>query len=121
MNTVRVVLEVTLASGGRRGWWKRVTGVDRTKKHGYSLQGEFLREGEHDLPLGSIVVEQYPTGTLNRALTRGTLYRVEAGGLVELASCTDWFRAFLSFQDAIIASLQPASDNGQAPLTTKED
>lgn len=108
MADIRITIEASTASGHRKGWWKRITSVDPTKKGGYSLNGEFLRAGENDLPLGAIVVEQYPTGSVKNGTNKGVAYRVEATGLVQFATCDDWYRQFLSFRDAIMAALPSA-------------
>jgi hypothetical protein len=102
----RIKLAYPTGSGNRRGWWKHVTSVDLTKKDGYSLIGPFLKEGENDLPLGAILICQYPTGSANRGWPKANAYRVTEGEDVCFAKCEHWFKEFLSFRDAIAAELE---------------
>ena len=107
MSTVRIAVKKSTASGHRAGWWKQITGIDATKTNGYALQGEFLRDGEHDLPLGALVVENWPTGSARSGGESAELFRVGPEGLSSIAQCKNWRQEFLSFRDAISAALQP--------------
>jgi len=60
---VRITITKPTGSGRRVGWVKLVTGIDRTQKGGFALQGEFLNEGEQDLPAGAVQVRCSPNGS----------------------------------------------------------
>lgn len=81
----RVEISAPTASAKRRGWWKWVTGVDRSKKFGWCLEGEFLRDGEHDLPIGTVLVRSTPIGSAKYSKNSHTIWIVAAdGGLTAL-------------------------------------
>lgn len=53
------------ANYGRGGEWaKRVTGVDRSKRSGYALCGDFLPTGESEVAVGSVIAVLRREGTL---------------------------------------------------------
>jgi hypothetical protein len=106
---IRIRISASTNSGHRRGWFKHVTSVDTTKKNGYAFNGSFLRDGENDLPIGSIIVEQYPTGSVKNGVNKGIAYTVQESGLVQFASCENFHRNFLSFRDTIADSLVPVT------------
>jgi hypothetical protein len=103
---VRLKITDSTASGHRKGWLKQVTSVDKTKVNGDAFAGDFLREGVCALPLGAIVVEQFPTGSVKNGVDKGEAYRVETSGLVSFATADDWRRNFLDFRDAVAAALE---------------
>lgn len=103
----RLNIQIAKGSGHRRGWMKWVTGVDQSKSNGFAFSGEFLREGEQDLPVGAVVVEQYPTGSVKHGINKGEAFMVSPeGDLVSFVTCANWRTEFLSFRDAIAAKLQ---------------
>src|SRR5713101_5747627 len=93
---VRIHLTASTASGHRRGWYKLVTAVDGTQRNAYAFRGLFLCDGTHDVPVGSIIVEQYPSGTVRNGVDKGEAFRVQTdGALMSLAKTPDWRRDFL--------------------------
>lgn len=103
---VRIKLEASTGSGRRRGWLKLVTAVDTSKKDGYAFAGEFLRDGTQDIPVGSIIVEQYPSGSVRNGTDKGDAMRVQADGtLLSFAKTENWRKDFLDFRDAVGAAL----------------
>jgi len=103
---LRLAVEAEEASGHRRGWWKRVTRVDSTKKNGFAFEGEFLSSGvQEDLPVGAILVENRPRGFVKGGWEEGVAFRVTEQGLVEVARCNHWRKEFLNFRDTIAALL----------------
>ena len=115
---IRIHITHSRASGKRRGWHKHVTGVDTTKRNGYAFDGQFLASGEQDLPLGAIVIEQEPTGSVKNWGKRGIAYEVTPDGLEEFARCDDWTREFLTFRDAVAEALQDTVDPREQALQT---
>jgi len=61
--TLRTTIEKPTGSGRREGWWKRVTGIDRDKSGGWAILGNFLNDGEQDLPVGAVLVCCDPRGS----------------------------------------------------------
>ena len=52
------------SSGGRIGFYKHVTSVDRTKKTAWAFRGTFLQgEIEEDFPVGDVLVRKTPGGS----------------------------------------------------------
>lgn len=99
--TVRMTLPSITASGGRRGWFKLVTSVDKSKTNRYAFEGEFLKsEVEIDLPIGAVLISKDPTGTLKNGGFDGYIYVVEASELC-YDEKMDWGRNFLSFRDKV--------------------
>jgi len=107
---IRTNLRMATASGHRRGWMKIVKSVDTSKANGYAFEGDFLKSGEADLPIGAIIVEQKPEGSVKRGYNSGAAYRVvddPENPLEKIAETDDWRRKFLSFRDAIADALKP--------------
>lgn len=100
----RISIENPVGSGRRQGWWKRVINVDTSKSNGYAFDGNFLGEGEHDLPVGSILINKSPTGSVKRGSNEGNCYRVGETDL-EFIGSFDWHDHFLSFRDLVSDAL----------------
>ena len=64
MSKVIVNINIDTASGNRRGWAKALNRVDPDQKGGYALIGEFLKDGEALLEVGSIIADCRPTGSV---------------------------------------------------------
>ena len=108
MEKVRVKIQNETASGRREGWTKLVTGVDTTITNGYAFAGDFLRDGaEHDLPVGAILVQCNPQGSVKNGWKSGVCLRVQAdGSLLRLHNKDyDWRDDFLSFRDLVADEL----------------
>lgn len=61
--TIRVTIEKPTGSGHREGWWKQVSGIDRSKNGGWAITGDFLDGGEQDIPVGAVLVCCDPRGS----------------------------------------------------------
>lgn len=47
-------------AGGKRGWWRQVSHIDRAQRGAYAIvptADPFLRDGEHDIEVGAVLVE----------------------------------------------------------------
>lgn len=120
-NTLRVFIENAEASGRRRGWTKLVTAVDTSKTNGYAFAGKFLNDGEHDLAIGSIVIECVPSGSARHGRKIGYAYRVSADGLVDRTRGHEWSTEFLSFRDEVAAMLGAAEEVNELEQFTTEE
>jgi len=74
--TVRIMVNNEVTSGRRKGWHKHVAAIDKTKRNGFAFQGEFLDDGLHDLPAGSLVLQVNPTGSVKNSGKEGILWRI---------------------------------------------
>jgi hypothetical protein len=81
MPNVRVYIDIPTASGRRKGWWKHVSGVNRTAKGGYAVSGEFLDEGQVDLPVGAVLVRCSPEGSVKNGWKAARVYIMQPDGL----------------------------------------
>lgn len=86
-----VTIKTEYASGHRKSWWKVVTGIDSTQRGGYAFEGEFLQDGERELPVGSLLLHVTNHGSAKSGYQDGNLYAVEAdGSLCELVTGLNW-------------------------------
>lgn len=95
----RIVNETN--SGRRSGWTKHVTAVDTSKHNGYAFDGPFLRAGENELPVGSIIIQKNPEGSVKNGWDSARCYVVTADGLETVSDGMDWREDFLSFRDVV--------------------
>lgn len=119
--TVRINLTNETASGRREGWSKLVTAVDTTKTNGYAFEGEFLGNGEHDLPIRSIVIQKNPVGSLKNGGHQAECFLVCESGELFKTGTFDWKTGFLTFRDHVAAyfvTTQQASDPQEVDPTT---
>lgn len=119
---IRINIVHPTSSGRRTGWHKLVTSVDLTKSNGYCFEGTFLRAGLNDLPVGSVIVRQSPTGSVSRPGKDGAVLVVEADGLREVLPDTDWNTQFLIIRDAAanaLASVSTPTENRLADVPTE--
>jgi hypothetical protein len=103
-----------------------------TKKDGYVFVGEFLKAGvEIELPVGSVVIEKEPTGSVKNGSYEGNIYLVVAGSNetdenahLELQTYYNWHKEFLTFRDAVNQLIQEqaqkAKDKGIGAMLKKE-
>lgn len=101
MQTIRINYKAATESGRRRGWGKVVTSVDSGKTNGYAFEGTFLQDGECDLPIGTVVVEMVPGGSIqnSRKMFRAATVRAEGVGLEDAPLYER--EQFLSFRDYV--------------------
>jgi len=121
---VRTKIKNDMNSGRRKGWSKLVTSVDPSKNNGYAFEGEFLDDGkEYDLPVGSVVIQKHPEGSVKHAWESGHCYTLDGDGDLCYTSdesgkeSFDWHKEFLSFRDHVIAVLA----RSQRPAEPVED
>lgn len=112
MTTVRLAIKNRTNSGGRKGWTRLVTSVDKAKTNGYAFAGQFLNDQEYDLAPGDVLVEKNPEGSAKHGWDAGVCRAVSpAGGLWRThAETFRWDKQFLSFRDhvAAVLALSPA-------------
>lgn len=130
-NKVRFWLENETASGKRCGWTKRVTGIDPTKSNGYCFVGDFLKAGENELPIGSVLIQKIPEGSVAKPRDEGRVLIVIAdndpdcepgdGKLETFADGYDWQREFLSFRDAVKMALAKQKSNIDKEMQATQD
>lgn len=99
----RVEIEVATHKG-QQGWWKHVTDVEPKAKNGYGIEGEFLRQGFHDLPDGAVLLACEPVGS-GRFDKRGRVYWITDVGLEALGEWHDWTKEFVFIRDELLAAL----------------
>lgn len=91
MNIATVTIKTEYASGNRKSWWKIITDIDASQRGGYAFGGDFLSEGERELPVGSLLLHVTHCGSANRGYQEGTLFAVEAdGSLREITIALNW-------------------------------
>jgi len=78
---VRIDIEVPTGSGNRKGWVKKVTGVDRSAKGGYAVLGNFMNRGQVDLEVGTVLVRCSPEGSARRGWKAARVMIVQPDGL----------------------------------------
>jgi hypothetical protein len=111
--TVRITIKNETNSGNRRGWSKLVTSVDATKTNGYALAGPFLNDGtETDVPVGSVIVQQHPEGSVKHSFNSGHCYVVGSDGELYTTgvNAANWHKNFLSFRDGVVKVLSNPFD-----------
>jgi len=109
--TVRIEIKNETNSGNRKGWTKHVTSVNSEKTNGYAFVGEFLNDKEYDLPVGAVLVQKNPEGSVKHGWDAGVCLVVEADGTLRRVhdDTYAWHKQFLSFRDLVAKTL-----NGQA-------
>ena len=60
---IRFTAKKPKGTGRRVGWIKVVSGVDDSKRGGYAFEGQFLKEGQVELEIGSVLVGSFPVGS----------------------------------------------------------
>lgn len=111
-----ITIQNNTASGHRTGWTKHVTAVDIAKSNGYAFEGEFLNEGEAELPTGAVIVQKNPMGSVKNNWFEGVCSVVQPDDtLLEIAT-NDWHTEFITFRNAVAAQLGKKTDNAYAHL-----
>jgi hypothetical protein len=102
---VRVKIENEKNSGNRKGWSKLVTSVDVTKTDGYAFAGIFLNDNtETDVPVGSVVVQKNPEGSVKNGWESGSCYVIGSDGKLYTthSGVYKWKEQFLSLRDRVV-------------------
>lgn len=102
---VTVQIKLSYASGSRKSWWKHVKGIDPSQKGGYAYVGDFLKEGETELQVGSVLLEVEPCGSVKNGYQDGKLYRVAEDGSLDFICRHNWREASVSLRKAAEAAL----------------
>ena len=121
---VRIKIQNATNSGNRRGWTKLVTGVDKTKTNGYAFSGEFLPgDKEVDVPVGAVLVQQHPEGSVKHPWNSGHCYCVTESGELEQTHREDydWSKDFLSFRDHVADVLNGQQDDAAGDDSTERE
>ena len=118
---MRIQYTKPVASDKRCGWGKIVSEIIENESYGYAFHGKFLNEGEHDLPEGTVVIEQRPGGSIRNSYKIWCLGQVTQDGLLWVQSkqwtdrpdmghaiyAAEWDnKSFLSFRDAVRTLLE---------------
>jgi len=103
------VVKVYIKIGGdrRKGkcYAKLITAVKPGIENGYALEGRFLREGEHDLPPGAVVMIREERGSWKYHKPVATLFQVTTQGLQEVGKYY-YDTQFISLRDKILELLE---------------
>jgi hypothetical protein len=101
-----VKVYVKIGGDPRKGkcYAKLVTNVRQEREDGFAFEGRFLREGEHDLPVGAVVLVVEERGSWKHHKSVALVYQVTENGLEEKGKY--YFRTeFVSLRDKIIELL----------------
>lgn len=94
-------------SGGRKAWYRTVTGINPDEKGARHYIGQYIEPG-HDICLeeGTLVIGVHPEGVKSNGTDAAKLYRIGAGGAVEtIAEGYSWKRDFHTFSALVSAEL----------------
>ncbi|KAA0574587.1 hypothetical protein FZ983_27175 [Azospirillum sp. B21] len=106
---LRIEIVRSVVIGMPAGWWKHVTSVDLSKRDGHAFEGAFLDSGAHDLPIGAVLVEKAPAGTITQPVYTGTAYVLQPNGtLLAQKKVANWTRDFLQLREAVSMALVTA-------------
>jgi hypothetical protein len=106
---LRIEIERSVVIGMPAGWWKHVTSVDLSKRDGHAFEGTFLDSGAHDLPIGAVLVEKAPAGTMTQPVYTGAAYVLQPNGtLTAQKKVANWTRDFLQLREAVSMALVTA-------------
>ena len=103
--------ETPTNSGRRRGWGRHVTDVDTSKRNGYAFEGEFLREGENEMPAGVVIVQKSPCGSVANGWWGWKVGTLQEDGEINWREESWKSQSFLSFRDTVAGLVTEA----QAP------
>lgn len=111
-NTVTITISTEHASGGRESWWRHVRSVDSAQKGGYAFDGDFLKKGEIELPVGALLLHVTHCGSVKNGYQESALFAVEAdGSMREVVSGLHWREQAVTLRkaaEAYFATPEPA-------------
>lgn len=110
---VRTKIKNVKESGHRTGWSKLVTKVHPNLNDGWAFEGEFLPDDkEIELPIGGIIVQKNPAGSVKRGYHVGECLIVKGDGSLEPVTDReyDWYKDFLSFRDLVASCVNFEKD-----------
>ena len=103
------MVKVYIKIGGdrRKGkcYARLITGIKPGVENGFAFEGRFLREGEHDLPPGAVVLVREEKGSWKYHRPLATLFKVTTGGLQEVGKFY-YDTQFISLRDKILELLE---------------
>ncbi len=104
--TVRWTFRPATASGRRKSWAMNVTGInpsyDGCQRPSEAFTGNYLREDfEHDLQIGTFVIEVRPEGSVRNGWNEAVVSRVTLDGLEDVGQVFCWPGQLLSIKDVI--------------------
>lgn len=103
---ITINIKTEYASGGRKSWWKHITSIDAAQRGGYAFVGSFLNEGEHEVPVGALLLHVTNHGSVKNGHQEGGLLAVEAdGSLREIVSGLHWREQSVSLRKSAEAYL----------------
>lgn len=100
-------------------WTRRITGVDKSKTNGYAFQGEFLSEGEVELPVGAVLLQVGALGSYKHPDVTGVVKRVAEDGSLALIAQHPYKEEFISLREAVQEALG-LKPNPLARFSTEE-
>ena len=110
---MRIEIKKKHASGNRESWFRIVKSVDSTKKGVKAFDGEYIKyEGEHEFPLGTVIIEVFPDGSVKYGTNHAIVYVVTEEGLIDVSKKNDkgeylnWKTKFLSICDNVKEALE---------------
>ena len=110
---MRVEIEKKHASGNRKSWFRIVKSVDSTQKGVKAFDGVYIsHEGETEIPIGTVVIEVFPDGTVRWPTNHAIVYVVTEEGLIDVSKKNDkgeylnWKTKFLSICDNVKEALE---------------
>ena len=110
---MRVEIKKKRASGNRESWFRIVKSVDSTQKGVKAFDGEYIKyEGEHEFPLGTVIIEVFPDGSVKYGTNHAIVYVVTEEGLIDVSKKNDkgeylnWKTKFLSICDNVKEALE---------------
>lgn len=108
---VIITLDTVRASGNRESWFKTITGIIEGGTGAKGFAGEYLKAGQHRLPVGTILLHVRPLGSVKNGTHQADVLRVQPDGtLAEIASGLDWRKELPTIQDIAaraLADVQP--------------
>lgn len=110
MDKVRIRWAKPTGSGRREGWGKVVFEIADDEQGARAFCGDYLRDRVMtEVPVGAVILEVSPQGSVKNAWQRADIYRVSAEG--ELVDCyptgdeLDWRKDFLLVKDRMVEML----------------
>jgi hypothetical protein len=135
MATTRIIWNQTTTSGRRTSWAKPFNSIKQGAKGAQAFYyaaadplmvfgGDYLQDGvETDLPIGTLVIEVVPVGSVKNGSQQAQIFRVGPAGLGAVSDVVhDWHRGFLSLRDEALQLLgdEPEPENPLADFSDEQ-
>lgn len=104
--SVKITINLEHIGDPKKGkqWSKYVKSIDEGKNNGFAFQGDFLREGEVELPTGATVLRVGFLGSWKNGCLKAEVDKVTAEGLKEVKRF-DYSGQFVSLKKCVQESL----------------